>query len=312
MDLPFSTHPLYNIRRANIIIALVALLFCLFSPQPWWYSDPFQFEACILLVSLIFLAADLCCYAEKKKRDPERDPPWPSRKVMLGDAALAVVLLGAFMAAVSAAANSYGSAGRVVGAYTALGALVCSVSHAYSFWKELGACYKAKWLASIRIAPQPCARCGYSEIPTECPCRVHCTHPHLAGPMPPNSFFYSGSSATPVRRATASASERTVIAMTPDSPSLDSTMEEGLLIGSDLGTGYGSIVEPEREPTLEQPEETIVSSSSSKAKGKKKVVDKKEKRSRDVRAAGRRLTGDMRESAMSCGSEAQTEALLGI
>ncbi|KAK3628861.1 hypothetical protein LTR22_022146 [Elasticomyces elasticus] len=225
MDLPFSTHPLHNIRIANFIIALVALLFCLFSPQPWWYSDPFQFEACILLVSLIFLAADLCYYAQKKKQDPEHDPPWPSREIMLGDAALAVVLLGTFMAAVSAAANSYGSAGRVFGAYTAL------------------------------------------------------------GPMPPNSFFYSGSSATPVRRATASASERTVIAMTPDSPSLDS-MGERLLIDSDLDTGYGSIVEPEREPTLEQPEEIIVSRSSSKAKGMKKVVDKKEKRSRDVKAAG--------------------------
>ncbi|KAK5754900.1 hypothetical protein LTS12_015023 [Elasticomyces elasticus] len=279
MDLPFSTHPLHNIRIANFIIALVALLFCLFSPQPWWYSDPFQFEACILLVSLIFLAADLCYYAQKKKQDPEHDPPWPSREIMLGDAALAVVLLGTFMAAVSAAANSYGSAGRVFGAYTALGALVCSL------WKELGARYKAKWLASVRTAPQPCARCGYSEIPTECPCRVHCTYQHLAGPMPPNSFFYSGSSATPVRRATASASERTVIAMTPDSPSLDS-MGERLLIDSDLDTGYGSIVEPEREPTLEQPEEIIVSRSSSKAKGMKKVVDKKEKRSRDVKAAG--------------------------
>ncbi|KAK3634126.1 hypothetical protein LTR56_015472 [Elasticomyces elasticus] len=172
MDLPFSTHPLHNIRIANFIIALVALLFCLFSPQPWWYSDPFQFEACILLVSLIFLAADLCYYAQKKKQDPEHDPPWPSREIMLGDAALAVVLLGTFMAAVSAAANSYGSAGRVFGAYTA------------------------------------------------------------------------------------------------------------------LDTGYGSIVEPEREPTLEQPEEIIVSRSSSKAKGMKKVVDKKEKRSRDVKAAG--------------------------
>lgn len=33
-------------------------------------------------------------------------------------------------------------------------------------------------------------------------------------------------------------------------------MEEGLLIGSEVGAGYGSIGEP--EPTIDQPEEVMV------------------------------------------------------
>ncbi|TKA40758.1 hypothetical protein B0A54_08027 [Friedmanniomyces endolithicus] len=65
---------------------------------------------------------------------------------------------------------------------------------------------------------------------------------------------------------------------TPSSPDADSAMEEGLLIGSEFGTGYGSIStpepEPSRDPMLEQPAEIVVGSSS-KSKGKKKAVDKR-------------------------------------
>ena len=79
------------------------------------------------------------------------------------------------------------------------------------------------------------------------------THARSRPYQPPsNTFPYVGpSAAAPAPRSPQ---------LTPESAA--STMEEGLLIGSDFETGYGSI-EPS-EPTLEQPEEVVV------GKGKKK------------------------------------------
>lgn len=70
--------------------------------------------------------------------------------------------------------------------------------------------------------------------------------------MPPNIFGYAGPSAT----------YQDPNLVTPESS--DSAMEEGLLIGSDFSTGYGSISHP--ECTLEQPDEVVVG-----GKGKKKA-----------------------------------------
>lgn len=102
---------------------------------------------------------------------------------------------------------------------------------------------KKRWLANL--PPQPCLRCGYGEP---------CVQPTGAGSQTrksrPNTFAYAGPSAK-FHQASV---------LTPDS--LDSALEEGLLIGSDNGEGYGAIVDP--EPILEQPEEVSV------GKGKKK------------------------------------------
>ncbi|TKA40915.1 hypothetical protein B0A54_07827 [Friedmanniomyces endolithicus] len=183
MDLPFNTHPLYTLRKATILSATVGVIFSLGATSPYG-SDAFQVEIFLVLVSLVFSAADVYYYAKFKKENPDQDPPWPTTKWMLADGVLAVLLLLDFAAGLWMAQLdwSYRRNGMILPAYAALAA-----------------------------------------------------------------FFYSA-------------------------------MEEGLLIGSEFGTGYGSISTPEPEHahdvTLEQPAEVVVGSSS-KPKGKKKAVDKR-------------------------------------
>ena len=102
---------------------------------------------------------------------------------------------------------------------------------------------KKRWLASLPV--QPCLRCGYGEP---------CVQPTDPTPRPkksrPSTSPYAGPSAKAYQPRV----------LTPDS--LDSALEEGLLIGSNSGEGYGTIID--RGPTLEQPEEVFV------GKGKKK------------------------------------------
>ncbi|KAK3069633.1 hypothetical protein LTR53_011877 [Teratosphaeriaceae sp. CCFEE 6253] len=272
-----SSHPLYTLRKANIIIALLGVLFATLSIAPW-DSEPFVFELPVLALSLIFLVGDLYYYAEQKKRDPDHDPPWPIVKSMLCDAILAVVLLLVFAVTVSAETAGMYRPGRMVGAWAALAALLCSGLHAYSLWKQLVARYKTKWLASISVVSQPCARCGYHEI----------LDPVTSNEASPNTFVYVGTSATAAPQASAHGRDilrTTAPATTPSSATLDCDMEEGLLTGSDFGTGYGSIADPapEAEPTLEQPAEILVGSSG-RSKGMRKVGASRQHRVGETRA----------------------------
>ena len=109
--------------------------------------------------------------------------------------------------------------------------------------------YKKQWLGSL--LKQQCTRCGYSDDPGE-PTTPQESSIHPA----PNVFTYAGPSAVAFRDASV---------VTPEST--DSAMEEGLLIGSDFGSGYGST--ERAEPTIEQPEEVVA------GKGKKKKTDGK-------------------------------------
>lgn len=106
--------------------------------------------------------------------------------------------------------------------------------------------YKKRWLAERARAP--CPQCGYTQpiVETAPVSRGECFH---------DSISPVSSMQTP----------------TMTSESVASTMEEGLLIGSDHN-GYGSI-EPV-EPTLVQPEEVVVG----KGKKSKKAADGSSKR----------------------------------
>ena len=85
---------------------------------------------------------------------------------------------------------------------------------------------------------------------------VAATHRPLRTQAPQNTFTYAGPSASFPKAAKI---------LTPQSP--DSSMEEGLLIGSDHGSGYGSI--SPAEPTLEQPAEVLVGSKGKKSAGRR-------------------------------------------
>lgn len=104
------------------------------------------------------------------------------------------------------------------------------------------------WLAKLQKTA--CDRCGYTEGSGE---------PEISGqpsnPEQPNIFPYAGPSAD---------TGRTNI-LTPETP--ESALEEGLLIGSDFGSGYGAV--ESYEPILEQPEEIVIGKGKKKAKSQK-------------------------------------------
>lgn len=106
---------------------------------------------------------------------------------------------------------------------------------------------KKAWLSTLQA--RPCARCGYMEEPNNSTNREQQSHEEQ-----PNVFPYAGPSAE--------FGQANIL--TPESTgNHESAMEEGLLIGSDFGSNYGSVERD--EPVLEAPEGIVV------GKGKKKV-----------------------------------------
>lgn len=112
---------------------------------------------------------------------------------------------------------------------------------------------KKKWFANL--PKQPCARCGFGEPYVE-PVPRH----QYSNEQPPNAFTFAGPSAD-FRQANV---------LPPYTP--DSALEEVLLIGSDLETGYGSIAHSER--TIKEPEEVVVSKGKKKKKASHETVGK--------------------------------------
>lgn len=104
---------------------------------------------------------------------------------------------------------------------------------------------KQDWLSKLK--EQPCARCGYTEERND-----RDPANRLSSDAQPNIFPYAGPSAV---------FDRANI-LTPESP--ESAMEEGLLIGSDFGSGYSSV--ERAEPVLKSPEEVVVGKGKKKAK----------------------------------------------
>ena len=104
---------------------------------------------------------------------------------------------------------------------------------------------KKDWLS--KLERQSCARCGYVEEQN-----VSTTVNQQAAHEHANVFPYAGPAAD-FGRATV---------LTPESP--ESVMEEGLLIGSDFGSGYGAV--ERAEPVLEPPNEIVVGKGKKKAK----------------------------------------------
>jgi hypothetical protein len=217
----------------------------------------------LLGLSAFLCTLDLICYASKKKDNPDEEPERPIGKWALVDLIMAVLLQFVFWTALVVLSDIYSyDYYNFLGLYGILADVICSwvisafpcwilltdgffsVLHAWCFWKQLMDHRKQIWLS--KLDKLPCARCGYSEEQNDQP-----TPGHRDDVEPANIFPYAGPSAD-FGRANV---------LTPESP--ESAMEEGLLIGSDFGSDYGSV--KRTEPVLEPPEEIVV------GKGKKKV-----------------------------------------
>ncbi|KAF2719650.1 hypothetical protein K431DRAFT_286453 [Polychaeton citri CBS 116435] len=279
MGSPYSSHPIYALRKWTIISSVVGLIV-----NSLVFAEPLSLF--LVLSSAIFCLADFIDWANKKVTDPDHEPKWPRKLFMVLDIIFALLLLLAFWYAICISVFGYYYRGPVE-AYAALFYLTSSFLHAYSFWKELMGQKKAAWLAKLQ-APA-CERCGWLNQADSV--ERHCQPQHPSPPnatkaqpsrpatrqnVQPNLFTYAGPSAS----ESATSYQRGDDILTPQHT--ESAMEEGLLIGSDVGTGYGSIAESvaadtHLEPELDQPAEIVVGKGKgSKKKGKGKAQENKE------------------------------------
>ena len=249
MSLPFSTHPLYQLRRILVIVAVLGALLCVFATSfsPYYYSYGAIVHTCIFLCLSAFLCLlDLICWGTRKKDHPDEDPDRPTGRWALVDLIAAIALQFAFWGSIPGLSYPYSyDEFNLLGAYGILGALVCSILHAVCFWRQLMDSKKKAWLSTL--TRPVCARCGYVEEQNDPPASGEQGHEEQ-----PNIFPYAGPSAEFGRSNV----------MTPESP--ERAMEEGLLIGSDFGSNYGSVERD--EPVLEPPEGVVVGKGKKKAK----------------------------------------------
>ena len=126
MALPLTSHPIYHLRKISIVVAVIGILLCGVSIPPY-NAEALGTSIFFLIVSALFCAVDVVCYATKKAEDPDEDPKWPLRKWMLGDFIFAVALLFLFFGALNSLSwVGYGYAPNIIGAYGALADLLCS------------------------------------------------------------------------------------------------------------------------------------------------------------------------------------------
>ena len=125
MAIPFRSHPLYLRRKILIIIAVIGIVLSALS-IPIHQGECIIATLLFLIISVIFCAADLYCYAAKKLQQPDEDPKWPLRRWMAGDLILAILLQYLFWITVAILSwdSYYGP--NIVGLYAALADLLCS------------------------------------------------------------------------------------------------------------------------------------------------------------------------------------------
>ena len=129
MSLPFSSHPLYRLRRATTIFAVIGALLCFLGSLQWgpYYGASLHSNFVLLGLSAFLCALDLICYASRKKDSPDEEPERPTGKWALIDLIMALLLQFAFWASLAVLGDSYGYYSfNVLGLYGILADLVCS------------------------------------------------------------------------------------------------------------------------------------------------------------------------------------------
>src|ERR1700722_1910994 len=151
MALPYNLHPIYGPRITLLITALISLLLvstvilsCLADP---WNAGPLALWAahaiCVIL-SIALCAHDLRRWAKLKAADPDENPEWPLKRIMVGD--IVLVLFFWFLWVAEMDLMLYPWRRSVLPAYTSFTALIISALHGLCFWKELMV-LKDNWLA---------------------------------------------------------------------------------------------------------------------------------------------------------------------
>ena len=126
MALPFSSHPIFHLRKAVIIIAIIGIILFSLSSQGY-YSSSLPGTVVFLAISAIICVFDLYHYAVKKVENPDEDPKWPQPKWIFVDFVMALILQFVFWGAIISLSDSYGYGGpNIIAAYGALAEFLCS------------------------------------------------------------------------------------------------------------------------------------------------------------------------------------------
>ena len=128
MSLPFSSHPLYQLRRAIIISAILGVILCILGSS-WYpyYGGALSLSFMLLGGSAFLCALDLICYASRKKDNPDEEPKRPAGRWALVDLIMAILLQFAFWTTIIELTDYYGYySPNLLGIYGILADLVCS------------------------------------------------------------------------------------------------------------------------------------------------------------------------------------------
>ncbi len=122
MSLPFSSHPLYRLRLATLIVAVVGALLCFLG-----HDGILGSSFVVLGLSAFLCALDLICYAIKKKDNPDEEPERPTGKWALVDLIMAVLLQFVFWPSLVSLSEPYIYYNyNILGVYGILADLICS------------------------------------------------------------------------------------------------------------------------------------------------------------------------------------------
>jgi uncharacterized membrane protein len=151
MALPYSLHPIYGPRITLLITASISLLLVLtvilsglatpwtVSPLGFWVTH----TICVTL-SIALCVYDLRRWARIKAADPDENPKWPLRRIMIGDTVLGLCFW--FLWVAEMGLMSYSWRPSIPTVYASFTALVVSALHGLCLWMELMA-LKDNWLA---------------------------------------------------------------------------------------------------------------------------------------------------------------------
>ena len=152
MALPYNLHPIYGPRITLLITASTSLLLVstaiLSGIAAPWNTDPLGLwlvHTIFVILSIALCAYDLRRWAKLKAADPDEDPEWPLKRIMIGDIVLALFFW--FLWVTEMDLMPYSSRTSILHAYTSFTALIISALHGFCLWKELMV-LKDNWLAS--------------------------------------------------------------------------------------------------------------------------------------------------------------------
>jgi hypothetical protein len=151
MALPYNLHPIYGPRITLLITALISLLLASTAilsglADPWNAGSLalWAVHAICVILSIALCAYDLRRWAKLKAADPDENPEWPLKRIMIGD--IVLVLGFWFLWVTEMDLMLYPRRPSMPPAYTSFTALIISALHGLCFWKELMV-LKDNWLA---------------------------------------------------------------------------------------------------------------------------------------------------------------------